>query len=72
MLGVTSPNYFYFKVKHGILPEDFILHSRIKFQKHKLKNILANFDENMSEKENMFMNGYRLIYDCGNLVYLLP
>ena len=72
LLGVTSPNYFYFKVKHGILPKDFILHSRIKFQKHKLKDILANFDENMSEKENMFMNGYRLIYDCGNLVYLLP
>lgn len=64
-IGITKPNYFYF------MPDskDFRLMSRIKFQKHKLKNILANFDLNLSESENMFNNGYRRIYDCGNLVY---
>lgn len=70
-LRKTEPNYFYFKVKHEILPVDMILHSRIKFQKHKLKNKLPIYDENLSEKENMYMNNYRTIYDCGNLVYAL-
>ena len=60
--GTSAPNYFYFN-------EDFILHSRIEFQKHKLKDKLENFDEKLTESENMYNNGYRKIYDCGNLVY---
>ena len=60
--GTSSPNYFYFN-------EDFILHSRIEFQKHKLKDKLENFDPSLTESENMYNNGYRKIYDCGNLVY---
>ena len=40
------------------------------FQKHKLKNLLnENFDENLSERDNMINNGYRIYYDTGNLVY---
>ena len=62
-LRKTAPNYFYFK------PSIRILMSRYQFQKHKLANLLDKFDENLSESENMFNNGYRRIYDCGNLVY---
>ena len=64
LISQSSPNYFYFN-------EDFILHSRIEFQKHKLKDKLENFDEKLTESENMYNNGYRKIYDCGNLVYIL-
>lgn len=62
-LRKTAPNYFYFK------PSIRMLMSRNQFQKHKLANLLDKFDENLSESENMFNNGYRRIYDCGNLVY---
>lgn len=58
----STPNYFYFN-------EDFILHSRIEFQKHKLKDKLENYNPSLTESENMYNNGYRKIYDCGNLVY---
>ena len=55
----TPPTYFYFK------PNENILHNRIKFQKHKLKELLL-YDPNLTETENMFANGYRKIFDCGN------
>ena len=57
----TKPNYWY--VKSGEL------FSRLKFQKHKLKNILENYDEKLSEYENMKNNKYQRIFDCGNLVF---
>jgi len=59
--GYSSPNYWYIignKREH-----------RIKYQKHKLYNILDKFNENLSEWENMKNNGYDRIWDCGNLVY---
>ena len=59
----TLPNYFYFN-------EEYILHSRVKFQKHKLKDMFDNFDESLTETENMYNNGYRKIYDSGNKVYI--
>lgn len=63
--GYTKPNYFYFKYR------SMTLESRIKYQKHKLKDIEGfNFDSNMSESENMFNNGFRRIYDCGNKIYI--
>ena len=63
-LRKTEPNYFYFK------PNDVaILMSRNQFQKHKLKDKLNIYNPELSESENMFNNGYRRIYDCGNLVY---
>ena len=63
LINISEPNYFYFTVK------DFVLFSRQTFQKHKLKDKLEMFDENLTETENMYNNGYRKIYDCGNLVY---
>lgn len=61
----STPNYWYFK-----LP-DIILYSRIKFQKHKLKDLLENFNNDISEIENMYNNNYRRIFDCGNIIYVL-
>lgn len=60
--GQTQPNYYYVKNK--------IRYSRLKFQKHKLKNILENFNSSVTEEENMYNNGYTRIYDCGNLVFV--
>ena len=62
----TKPNYFYTKKNNCVL-----LESRLKFQKHKLPNILSNFDSALTESQNMFNNDYRRIWDCGNLVYVL-
>lgn len=62
-IGISQPNYFYFK--DGSLE----LYSRNKFQKHKLSKLLNYYNENENEQTNMFLNGYRRIFDCGNLVY---
>jgi|ERR1700747_75364 len=47
------------------------LQNRLKFQKHKLGNILSNFDVSLTEKQNMINNGYRIFYDCGQAVFHL-
>ena len=59
----SKPDYWYFSNK------DFELQSRLKFQKHKLKDILDIFDKNKSEVQNMLDNKYHRIFDCGNLVF---
>ena len=59
----TLPNYFYFLDEHNP-----IMLSRLQFQKYMLKDKLKNFSEDLTETENMYNNGYRKIYDCGNLV----
>lgn len=59
----SSANYWYFH------PRQNILWSRIKFQKHKLKNQLAIFKSELTEIENMRANGWDRIWDCGNAVY---
>ena len=63
LVGESDPGYVW--VKNGLAI------SRIKTQKHKLKDLLGedNFNENLSEAENMKLNGFMKIYDCGNLVY---
>lgn len=59
----SEQNYYY---------TDFIdRFTRVRFQKHKLKNILEEYDEKITEKENMLKNGYSIIYDCGNKVFEL-
>lgn len=60
----SKPNYFYFNGR------DSKLHSRVKFQKHKLSSILEQYDATLSESANMFNNGYRRIWDCGNMVWI--
>ena len=44
--------------------------NRVKFQKHKLANILELFDPALSEFENMLANGYCRVWDCGNFVFV--
>jgi len=61
----SPPNYYYFKNR-----KDKLL-SRNKCQKHKLKGFLDNFNKDMTESENMFNNGYRRIWDCGNMVFII-
>ena len=63
LLNLLSWNYFYIDMNEKII-------NRMSAQKHKLKNLLnENFNENLSERDNMINNGYRIYYDTGNLVY---
>jgi endogenous inhibitor of DNA gyrase (YacG/DUF329 family) len=59
----SKPNYFYVK--------NNIIFSREKFQKHKLNNLLENFNSELTEWENMQLNNYDRIWDCGNKVFVL-
>jgi len=61
----SKPNYFYFKGD-----DCSSLFSRNQFQKHLLKNKLTIFKPELTETENMYLNGYRKIYDCGDKVYV--
>ncbi len=58
----STPNYFYAKLGSQRF-------SRMHFQKHKLKDLLKNYHEELSEYENMKLNGYFKIYDSGNKVF---
>ena len=64
-LHTSKPNYHYFK------EGTYKLMSRVKFQKHKLNKILAIFDTNASEWNNMKNNGYNRVWDCGTDVWIL-
>lgn len=63
LIGESNPNYVWCK-------GDNVL-SRYQCQKHKLKNLLGeeNFDEKISETANMIKNGFKKVFDCGNLVF---
>jgi hypothetical protein len=60
-MGQTPPGYYYLNGVERI--------NRIKFQKHKLKYILKEFDSGISEWKNMQLNGYDRIWDCGHYKY---
>lgn len=64
-LHISKPNYWYWKFQNGALH----IFSRIKFQKHKQKDLLEKFDPEKSESQNMKDNKYRRIFDCGNYVF---
>ncbi|QQV87837.1 hypothetical protein [Campylobacter phage CJLB-7] len=38
--------------------------------KHKLKDKLEKFDPNLTESENMKLNGYNRVWDCGQGVWI--
>jgi len=63
LVDTTIPGYHYFH-KNNCVPIN-----RLHFQKHKLKSILKSFDSNLTEWQNMQLNGYDRIWDCGNLKY---
>ena len=60
----SIPNHFYFK-------NNKVRESRQKYQKHKLYDVLENYQEELSANDNMKNNGYNKIWDCGNKVYIL-
>lgn len=60
---ITKPNYFYYNISNKKC------YNRMKFQKHKLKN-MPFFDEKLTEYEIMKLNGYDRIWDCGNICYI--
>jgi hypothetical protein len=58
----TDPSYIYWK-------DNKILH-RMSCQKHKLSKLLPLFDNNQTEYENMKNNGWKRIWDCGNIKFI--
>lgn len=64
LVGSTKPGYIY--LDSSCAP----VGSRLKYQKHKLSAILTNFSESLSESENMFLNGYRRMWDAGHNIYV--
>jgi hypothetical protein len=39
-------------------------------QKHKLNKLLDIFDAEKSEYQNMLDNGFRRVWDCGNMKFI--
>jgi AraC-like DNA-binding protein len=69
-LGMTQypnspPAYNYFN------PSKLELLNRQQFQKHKLESKLPIFDHTLTEWENMKINGYYRIWNCGNAKFIL-
>ena len=60
-ISVTEPNYKWVKGNTTL--------NRFATQKHKLAKLLENYDENLTEAENMEMNGYYQLFDSGNLKF---
>lgn len=61
-IGNSNPNYYYMK--------DYrVRENRLRYQKHLLKDKLEIYDPNLTEWENMQLNGYDRIWDCGNLIF---
>jgi hypothetical protein len=63
--GTTVTGYFYVNKRTKIKV------NRMAFQKHKLKDIFSNYDESLTEKENVKNNGYFFIYDAGQTKWKL-
>ena len=61
-LSVTEPNYKW------ISGDGTIVLNRFQTQKHKLEKLLGeSYNSDLTETENMEMNGYAKIYDSGNM-----
>lgn len=62
-LGDTDPNFFYFKGS--------TVKSRESMQKHKLANILKDFDSTLTADQNLLNHGWSKIWNCGNGIWEL-
>lgn len=62
-IGYSNPNYFYIN--------DYKRKSRVQYQKHKLEKGLKVFDKNLTEWQNMQLNEFDRVWDCGNGVFSL-
>jgi hypothetical protein len=63
---ITKPSYYYFKIHN-----DYEIYSRQKFQKNKIKIKFDNFEEELTEYQNMLNNGYDRVWNCGNYKFIL-
>jgi len=61
----SGPGYWY------IDSDKTKVHSRLKYQKHKLKELLENFDPSLTEWENMKNHSFDRIWDCGQRKFIL-
>jgi AraC-like DNA-binding protein len=59
----TAPGYYYI-TRNGTYAG-----TRQQWQKHLLDDKLEKFDPILSENENMMLNGYTRVWDCGQLVF---
>ena len=64
LTNITQPSYWYFNKAHN-------RQHRFNYRKSLLEKKLDIYDENLSEWENMQLNGYDRIWDCGNFRYEL-
>lgn len=62
----SQPNYWYFDTK-----QPYKKYHRFNFRKDALKDKLEVFDASKTEYENMLVNGYDRIWDCGNFKFEL-
>jgi hypothetical protein len=60
-VGESGPAYHYFSSKEPWK------HNRVQFQKHKLKYKIKEFDESLTEWENMQRAGWNRVWDCGTI-----
>lgn len=63
LVSSTTPNYWYFK------PGYIVKYHRFGFRKSELLKKLPIFDPNLTEWQNMQLNGYDRIWDCGHFKY---
>lgn len=61
--GLRKPSLWYVKGNRR--------YRREHFMKHKLKKLLENFDEALTETENMINHGYYPLYDAGLIKYVM-
>ncbi len=60
----SDQNYYYSK--------DGVVHHRFKFAKHNIKKLFPNeFDEKLTEYQNMLNLGYDRFWDCGNFKFTI-
>ena len=57
--------------RYGYLKKDGTYYARMSCQKKKIAEFLTDYDASKTEAENMFANGYRRIWDCGKMTWLL-
>jgi very-short-patch-repair endonuclease len=60
----SKPNYWYFHKSNS-----YKLYHRYNFRKSVLSDKLNNYNPNKTEWENMMLNGWNRIWDCGNMVF---
>lgn len=65
VFAANTPQSYYY-----ILDRYDTLQNRMTWQKSKLKNKLLTFDPNLTEWQNMQVNGFDRIWDCGNLKFV--